>query len=57
MTWRFAQNTRVGNIFLNECNHLKENNMFKKLPITDFKKSQIMGFTKWLTELKNRFNL
>ncbi len=35
---------------------LKENDMFKKLPITDFEKSQIMGFKKWLTELKNRFN-
>ena len=56
MTWRFAQNPRVGNIFFNECNMLKENNMFKKLPITDFERSQIMGFKKWLTELKNRFN-
>ena len=35
---------------------LKEDIMFKKLPITDFEKSQIMGFKKWLTELKNRFN-
>jgi len=35
---------------------LKENNMFKKLPITDFERRQIMGFKKWLTELKNRFN-
>jgi len=35
---------------------LKENNMFKKLPITDFEKLQISGFKKWLTEFKNRFN-
>ena len=34
----------------------KENDMFKKLPITDFEKSQIMGFKKWLLEFKNRFN-
>jgi hypothetical protein len=30
---------------------LKENNMFKKIPITDFEKSQIRGFKKWLTDL------
>ncbi len=35
---------------------LKENNMFKKLPITDFERAQIIGFKKWLAELKNRFN-
>jgi hypothetical protein len=35
---------------------LKENNMFKKLPKTDFEKSQIRGFKKWLSEFKNRFN-
>ena len=35
---------------------LKENNMFKKLPITDFERYQIIGFKKWFAELKNRFN-
>jgi hypothetical protein len=30
--------------------------MFKKLPITNFEKSQILGFKKWFTEFKNRFN-
>jgi len=30
--------------------------MFKKLPTTDFEKNQIMGFRKWFTEFKNRFN-
>jgi hypothetical protein len=28
--------------------------MFKKLPITDFEKLQMIGFRKWFTEFKNR---
>jgi hypothetical protein len=43
-------------MFFKGLTMLKENHMFKKLSITDFEKSQIMGFKKWLTELKNRFN-
>ncbi len=35
---------------------LKTKHMFKKLPITDFEKSQIRGFKKWFLEFKNRFN-
>ncbi len=35
---------------------LKKKHMFKKLPITDFEKLQIIGFKKWVTALKNRFN-
>ena len=33
----------------------KEKNMSNKSWITEFEKSQIMGFKKWLSELKNRF--
>ncbi len=42
---------------------LKKKHMFKKLPITDFERNQIIGFKKWFTEFKkwftefkNRFN-
>jgi len=42
---------------------LNGNHMFKKLPITDFERNQIIGFKKWFTEFKkwftefkNRFN-
>ncbi len=49
-------NSRIGNMFFKGYDMLKENSMFKKIPITDFEKSQIRGFKKWLTEFKNRFN-
>jgi len=49
-------NSRIGNMFFKGHDRLKENSMFKKIPITDFEKSQMRGFKKWLTELKNRFN-
>jgi len=29
--------------------------VFKKLPITDFEKNQIMGFRKWFTEFRKWF--
>ena len=35
---------------------LKKITMIDKLPITDFEKSQINGFKKWLIKLKNKFN-
>jgi hypothetical protein len=49
-------NSTIENMFFKEYDMPKENNMFKNLSITDFEKSQIKEFKKWLTDLKNRFN-